>query len=75
MSGSDTEFTETMREASGKVSSTDPLVSFLYLLMRDELPTGTVVGLLKTCSDEKTVFTNGWLAKMAIYVAERLRKK
>lgn len=65
-----------MREASGTVVDEDPLVSFLYELMRDHLPVGTVEALVRNCPpDQKTVFTNGWLAQIARDQAERLRGK
>lgn len=65
-----------MREASGTVVDEDPLVSFLYELMRDHLPVGTVEALVRNCPpDQEILFTNGWLAQIAMDQAERLRGK
>lgn len=63
-----------LRTQSGNINSDDPLVSFLYILMRDYIPVGAVESILidhiigKECSE----FTNGWLAEYAKYVAEKL---
>lgn len=61
-----------LREASGNVEITSRLVSFLYELMRDHLPPGTVEGIVQTCSDPSVQYTNGWLARYAEDVAKRL---
>jgi hypothetical protein len=61
-----------MRDRSGSVASEDPLVSFLYVLMRDVAPPGVIEELVG--SRELTIFTNGWLANYAKDIAERLRK-
>lgn len=64
-----------MRARSGTEKSADPLVSFLYNLMRDHLPAGAVEGImLDTYPDRVSVFTNGWLARYAKDVATRLRE-
>ena len=64
-----------MREASGSVRSECKLTSFLYELIRDHLPAGTVEGILKRLVNETQpiVYTNGWLAKYAENVAKRLQ--
>lgn len=66
-----------LRELSGSVDSDRPLVNFLYILMRDHLPVGTVEEILKyhilNCKDKKSQFTNGWLAEYAKYVANNLK--
>lgn len=63
-------------ERSGRVAHTDPLVSFLYDLMRDHVPPGIVEGLLDDHQDPiETTFTNGWLARYAEDVAVRLRRE
>ena len=64
-----------LREASGAVTFSDPLTSFLYTLMRDELAAGTVERLVRDAvdGDEVTVFTNGWLANYANNLAGRLQ--
>lgn len=66
-----------IRVRSGAVDTKDPLVSFLYLLMRDALPVGEVEKLVQNCEDtgEDHVdeLSNGWLAKYAEDLASRLR--
>lgn len=65
---------ERMREASGGVSSSDNLVKFLYLLLRDGLPAGKVEHLVDLARfDGAGRFTNGWAARHAMDIAERLR--
>lgn len=64
-----------LRERSGDVRSDDPLVSFLYQLMRDHLAVGVVEGLMGEVEKQPSIFTNGWLANYAKDLAERLRKK
>jgi len=60
-------------ERSGKVFAATPLVSFLYDLMRDHLPPGTVERLVREAeSPGTTTYTNGWLAMYAKDVADRL---
>ena len=67
----------TIRERSGNVDSGDPLVVFLYLLMRNHLPTGVVAEVVKEAElvgpDEPSQFSNGWLAEYAKDLATRLR--
>lgn len=66
---------ERMRNASGRVQSDDPLVRFLYLLARDELPSGKIERLLDEAvfgHRGKVIFTNGWLAEWAVDAAARL---
>ena len=66
---------ERIIKASGKVTSDDNLVSFLYELMRDHLPSGVVEGIAQRVLEEEDDrnFCNGWLAKHAIDIAERLK--
>lgn len=65
---------EILRERSGKVNSRDPFVMFLYVLMRDHIPSGIVEDIIsKHTYEEETEFSNGWLAKHAMDIAERLR--
>ena len=69
------EATERLREQSGRVECTGRLVSFLYTLMRDELPPGKVEFLVQVTESEgdcKNIYTNGWLAKYAESLAARL---
>lgn len=61
-------------ERSGQVTSDDPVVAFLYVLMRDHLPTSIVEQIVRGSKPEETsVFSNGWLASYAKDLAERLR--
>lgn len=67
-----------LRERSGAKRSRDPVVSFLYELMRDHVPPGVVeavtrASIAKADLDE-TAYTNGWLADYAEDIAERLRE-
>lgn len=66
---------EGLKKRSGEVESNDPLVGFLYLLIRDHLPTGIIESIMKDVSNMSTYFTNGWLANYSKDVAERLRKE
>lgn len=71
-----TQNTERMRAASGNVTVGDPLVTFLYLLMRNIAPTGALEDLVAEAhdaADAAVVFTNGWLAEYAQDMAARLR--
>lgn len=68
-----------MRAASGRVNDRRPLVSFLYLLGRDELPLGSIEELLELALEHgddgdrgEVMFTNGWLAEWARFTADRL---
>jgi hypothetical protein len=56
--------------------SSDPLVAFLYLLMRDHLPCGRVEDILEDIGPAPFghEFTNGFLAQHAEDIAKRLRK-
>jgi len=59
---------------SGDVHTDDALVCFLYLLMRDHLPGGVVEQLaMDACKAADAKYTNGWVAKYAIDLADRLR--
>lgn len=65
---------EEIREISGSVNSSDPLVSFLYRLMRDEIPVGRIELLItEAVNYSNTTYTNGWLAQYAVNLAESLR--
>lgn len=65
-----------MRTKSGEASTTDPLVAFLYLLMRDHVTSGVVEEIMEDVKQdgERYMLTNGWLAKHAEFVAERLKE-
>jgi len=62
-----------LRDASGRVFSADPLVSFLYTLIRNGCPVGVVEEALHETTSESTLYTNGWLAKYAENAAVCLR--
>lgn len=63
-----------LRKRSGEVDSSDPVVAFLYILMRDHLSPGKVEKVvLEHCSGGKHIFTNGWLAEYAKDIAIRLK--
>lgn len=73
--------TETQREESGHVSypGSDWLTSLLYGLMRDAANVGSVEQVVRDLEEEETseeiVYTNGWLAKYAKHLADRIRAK
>ncbi len=62
-------------ESSGEVQTSDPLVVFFYLLLRDELSSGRLERLYREAVDAEgpTSLTNGWVAQYAKDVARRLR--
>lgn len=63
-----------LRERSGSVDSSDPLVSLLYILIRDHLPLGVVEEvMMRHCGPGDSRFTNGWLATYCKDLAKRLR--
>lgn len=66
---------EALHKASGAVKSNDPLVSFLYLLMRDKLPVGVVDAIVTDVAGGHVLssFTNGFLARHAMYLADEMR--
>ena len=63
-----------LRELSGSIDSKDKLVEFLYELMRDHVPVGVIEGILENINHGHTVqYTNGYLAKYAMHVADWIR--
>lgn len=65
-----------LREISGEVDDDRKLVSFLYQLMRDHVPPGVVEEILLDCMHDGTVeYTNGWLARHAQNIADKLGVK
>ncbi len=68
-----TKETDSLRERSGTVQINSKLVSFLYELMRDHLPPGTVEELVRASSESDVTYTNGWLALYAQDLANRLK--
>lgn len=70
----DKDKTDSLRERSGHIAINSRLVSFLYELMRDHLPSGEVEALVQQSEDESNItYTNGWLAKYAEDLANRLK--
>jgi len=66
-----------LRDASGNVISSDPWVNFLYLLMRDHITAGVVEKLIQeavTKPGMDCAYTNGWLAKYAENLVERVKE-
>lgn len=67
-----------IREASGRVNINSKLVAFLYLLGRDGLPLGVIEELFRKNInkdgefDPDSQYSNGWLARWAEDLAERL---
>jgi hypothetical protein len=69
------EYMDQMRKRTGNINSRDPLVSFLYTLMRDHLTPGQVEEIMlrhMPKQGEVTEFCNGHLACYAEDVAERI---
>lgn len=66
---------EDLRNESGRFETTDKLTAFLYDLMRDHLPPGTVAELVHNSRGEKFQLTNGWLGTYAEYLARKLRRE
>jgi hypothetical protein len=62
-----------VKEASGNIMIRGKLTSFLYELIRDYLPAGEVELIVRNCSESEVSYTNGWLAKYAENLAERLK--
>jgi hypothetical protein len=63
-----------LRQRSGAVNNTNPLVAFLYDLMRDHVQPGVVEELVRdvTQHDHDAQYCNGWLARYAEDLAKRL---
>jgi hypothetical protein len=71
-----------LRLRSGNVTTCDPLVCFLYILMRDHLSQGAVEYIMLQLEAEdnrfsrrRTPLTNGWLAAYAKDIVKRLQGK
>lgn len=58
---------------AGDVVINSKLVSFLYELMRDYLTPGKVEELVRNSQDGPFLYTNGYLAKYAEDLANRLK--
>lgn len=77
--GTDVASRERMAELlvrSGRVDSKDPLVCFLYTLMRDHVTPGVVeeIMLNHMPADQTVEYSNGYLARYAEDVAVRIRR-
>jgi len=66
---------EELRELTGKVEIEDMLTHFLYLLVRDYLPAGIIEELVRKTEKNKILYTNGYLAKYAELLSNRLKDK
>jgi hypothetical protein len=64
---------EALKNRSGSVTYSSKLVSFLYGLLRDHLPAGSVEELVEDSQVSEVTYTNGWLAQYAQDVADRLK--
>ena len=55
--------------------SSDPLVGFFYLLLRDQLSAGVVMELVISATEgsKECTFTNGHLVEFAEFCVEQLR--
>lgn len=60
-------------DESGCFMTNEKLVSFLYELMRDHVPPGTIQRIVENSQGSPTELTNGWLARYAAFLADRLR--
>lgn len=66
---------KSMRRRSGHIDINSCLVSFLYELMRDHITPGQIEEVLQnSINDPDVQYTNGWLAKYAEDIANRLIK-
>lgn len=68
---------EKFRERSGNVRSKDPLVSFLYVLMRDHVLPSDIENIIQRGlpkDGQDVLFTNGWLANYAKDITKRIRE-
>lgn len=74
MSGRDAR-QEALFLATGRVESSDPLVAFLYLLLRDAAPAGLVLQCVQDVKPGNGQYTNGHLARYAEHLAAELRAR
>jgi len=66
-----------IRDKSGNYNSTDAFVTFVYLLGRDYLSLGKIQEALNISvnpNKRNIKFSNGWLAKYAEYVVNKLKE-
>ncbi len=66
---------EKLRKESNSFSKKCKLTEFLYYLMRDHVTPGTVEGIMTENTGDDCNYTNGWLARYAENVAERLNPR
>lgn len=69
---------ERLFEASSQLETDDPLVIFLYSLMRNDLPVGAVANTVREATenlDGPSTLTNGYLGRYAEFLARELRTK
>lgn len=65
--------TTLLKKRSGNVEIDGRLVSFLYQIMRDHLPPGVIEKIVQESQEPIVQYTNGWLAKYAEDIANRLK--
>lgn len=66
-----------LREKTGTISTTNPIDVFIYILLKDYLPSEKVEEIffkVANSSQGTVVFNNGWLGKYAIDLREQLEK-
>ena len=69
----DTKDRDEMYKKSGEVELSDPLVAFLYVMLRNGAGPGVIHEALENMTNQPMRYTNGWLAQYAKYVAEKMR--
>lgn len=67
------------RKRSGSINNRDPLVSFLYTLMRDYVVPSDIETIMDDHIPKPDIrdveFSNGWLANYAEDIAKRLQEE
>jgi len=69
----DTKNRDEMFQKSGEIELSDPLVAFLYVMLRNGAGPGVIHEALENMTNQPMRYTNGWLAQYAKYVAEKMR--
>lgn len=62
-----------LKKYSGNVKIDDKLTSFLYELMRDHVTPGKVEDLVRKSQISDAEYTNGFLARYAEYLSNKLK--